>query len=303
MHVLAFLLQPAIVALAALFLSVVWMLMDDKDRTRPLLVFALTINVFFGFFLNVLMGSEGGLLPFKYDRVLVAMDRSLGVTAAALAPELQGFWRIPLIVVYQLMVPMMIGWFLVTRSRLPRGKVVLAYVAELIAGPVMYSILPACGPVYLFHAAWLRPPHVEPTLVKIVGLPNAFPSLHVGTAMVFVLMAPGKLWRSVAVVFFVGTCFATIATGEHYVIDLVAGLAFGCFAASVGYRKYRRAAVYFAAVLAWSLMVRFGYTLFIAEPVVLRVLAGSTAVLALAAVIQEWRVPDVGTDPVVTPAC
>ena len=294
MHVLAFLLQPAIVALAALFLSVVWMLMDDKDRTRPLLVFALTINVFFGFFLNVLMGKEGGMLPFKFDCVLVAMDQSLGITAAAIAPALQGFWRIPLIVVYQLMVPMMIGWFLVTRRRLPRGSVVLAYVAELVAGPVMYTILPACGPVYLFHAQWLHPPQVAPTLVKLMGLPNAFPSLHVATATVFVLMAPGKLWRSVAVLFFAGTFFATIATGEHYVIDLVAGLAFGCFAASVGYRQYKKAALYFGVVLAWSLAVRFGYTLFIAEPVVLRLLAGLTVAMAGFAVTQEWRPTAVG---------
>jgi len=296
MHVLTFLLQPAIVALAALFLSVVWMLMDDKDRTRPLLVFALTINVFFGFFLNMLMGKEGGLLPFKFDRVLVAMDQSLGLTAASIAPALQGFWRIPLIVVYQLMVPMMICWFLVTRRSLPRGSVVLAYVAELVAGPVMYTILPACGPVYLFHAEWLRPPHVEPTLVKIAGLPNAFPSLHVATALVFVLMAPGKLWRAVALLFFAGTFFATIATGEHYVIDLVAGLAFGCFAASVGYRKYKRAVLYLALVLAWSLAVRSGYAVFIAEPLLLRILAGLTAAVAIAAVIWEWRIPNGSRD-------
>jgi hypothetical protein len=241
------------------------------------------------------MGREGGLLPFKFDRILVAMDQSLGVTAAAIAPQLQGFWRIPLIVVHQLMVPMMICWFLVTRRSLPRGSVVLAYVAELVAGPVMYSILPACGPVYLFHAEWLHPPHVDPTLVKIVGLPNAFPSLHVATALVFVLMAPGKFWRAVALVFFAGTFFATIATGEHYVIDLVAGLAFGCFAASIGYRKYKRAALYLALVFVWSLAVRFGFEVFIAQPLLLRVFAGLTVAIAIAAAIWEWRIPNVST--------
>jgi membrane-associated phospholipid phosphatase len=267
------------------------MLMDERDRTRPLLVIALTVNLFSGFFLKMLMGTEGGMLPYKYDRVLVAMDQSLGITAAALAPALQGFWRTPLIVVYQLMIPMMIAWFLVTRRRNPRASAVLAYVAELIAGPAMYAILPACGPVYLFGAQWLHPPQVEPTLVKMVGLPNAFPSLHVATALVFVLMAPGKLWRAVALVFFAGTWLATIATGEHYLIDLIAGLMFGCFAASVGYRRYKGAAVYLAIVAAWSLAVRFGFALFIAQPMLLRVFAGITAAGAVWSVIREWRVP------------
>jgi hypothetical protein len=39
----------------ALFLSVLWMLKDERDKTRPMLVFALTLNLFFGFLLTVVM--------------------------------------------------------------------------------------------------------------------------------------------------------------------------------------------------------------------------------------------------------
>src|ERR1017187_1050990 len=111
MHLLALLLNPAIIGLSALLLSVIWMLRDERDKTRPLLVFALTLNLVFGFLLTVFMSREGGLLPWKYDPVLFAMDRALGVSAAAIALPLQGLWKIPLIVTYQLMVPMMICWF------------------------------------------------------------------------------------------------------------------------------------------------------------------------------------------------
>ncbi len=292
MHLLAILTSPPIIATLALFLSVIWMLMDEKDKTRPMLVFALTLNLFFGFLLTTFMGKEGGLLPWKFDYVLAAMDESLGIRAATIARPLEGFWRAPLIVVYQFMVPMMICWFLVTRARNPRGSVVLAYVGEMIAGPILYAILPGCGPIYAFGAHWLSPPQVQAGAIKLAGMPNAFPSLHIGTALVFVFLAPGKLWRAVSLVFLAATGMATLVTGEHYVIDLVAGLAFGCFAASVGYRQYRRALVYLGIVLGWSLAVRFGYSFLIAYPAVLRCLVALTVALAAWAVYTEWRVPE-----------
>jgi hypothetical protein len=56
-----------VIGLLALFLALVWMLRDDKDKTRPILVFALVLNLFYGFLLTVVMGKEDGLLPWKYD--------------------------------------------------------------------------------------------------------------------------------------------------------------------------------------------------------------------------------------------
>jgi hypothetical protein len=124
-------------------------------------------------------------------------------------------------------------------------------------------------------------------------MPNAFPSLHVGTALVFVLFAPGRLWRALALAFLFATGLATLSTGEHYVIDLVSGLAFGCFAASVGYRRYRAALAYLAVVVGWSLTVRFAYSFLIAYPIVLRLLAVLTVAMAVYAVFKEWTTPTV----------
>jgi len=291
MGLLSFLLNPAIIGIGALFLSVLWMLRDESDRTRPLLVFALALNLFFGFLTTILMVREGGLLPWKYDRVLFQIDESLGVSAASIAQPLEGVCRIPLVVVYELMVPMMICWFLVTRYQNPRGSVVMAYVAELVAGPVTYAFLPACGPVYAFGAQWPHPPAVQAEAIRLSGMPNAFPSLHVGTALVFVLFAPGRVWRGVSLAFLAGTGLATLSTGEHYVIDLVSGLAFGCFAANVGYHRFRSALLYLGVVLCWSLAVRFEYQLLIVHPGMLRVFAVLTVALAILAVFEEWRIP------------
>jgi len=289
MHLLAILTNPAIIGIAALFLSVVWMVRDQTDKTRPLLVFALTLNLFFGFLLTVFMSREGSVLPFKYDHVLACLDGALGVSAGSIARPLEGLWRTPLIVVYQLMVPMMICWFFVTRSANPAASAVMAYVGELVAAPLLYAIFPACGPIYAFGARWLDPPRVQATAERIVGMPNAFPSLHFGTAFVFVLLARGRLWRAVSLAFMLATGLATLSTGEHYVIDLVAGLAFGCFAANVGYGRYRRAAFYLGAALGWSLVVRFGYGTLIAHPALPRSLVVLTLALAVLATMQAWK--------------
>jgi hypothetical protein len=291
MRLLSFFLNPAILGLIALFLSVIWMLRDERDKTRPMLVFALTLNLVFGTLLTIFMAREGALLPWKYDYVLLRLDESLGVSPAAIAQPLQGIWRAPLAVIYQSLVPMMICWFLVSRYRNPRGSVVLAYASELVAAPLLYAVLPGCGPAYAFGARWLHPPAVQPVLVRLGAFPNAFPSLHIATALIFVLFAPGKLSRGFSLAFLVGTGLATLSTGEHYVIDLVAGLAFGCFAASLGYRRVRSALLYLGIALLWSLAIRFGYTLLIVHPSVTGIFAALTAAAATFEVFKEWRLP------------
>lgn len=288
-HIINFLLNPAFDAITALFLAVIWMLRDQKDKTRAQLVFALVLNLFYGVLLNIFMAREGSLFPWKYDYILFHMDQSLGIPSATIAGPLQGFWRVPLFVIYELMVPMMIAWFLVTRYRNLRGSVVLAYIAELVFGPLLYAIVPSCGPIYAFGKQWLNPPAVPADPIRLAGMPNAFPSLHVATAFVLVMFAPGKFWKLVALVFLAGTCLGILSTGEHYVIDLVPGFAFGAFAACAGMRNFRRAAVFLAVSLAWSLAVRFGFSTLIAYPIITRSFAFVTVVLGAMALFQQWR--------------
>jgi PAP2 superfamily len=290
MRVVDILLNPAFFAIIALFLAVIWMLRDQKDKTRAELVFALVLNLFYGVLLNIFMGREGSVFPWKYDHVLSRIDAALGVPAASIAPHLQGPLRVPLWIVYQSMVPMMIAWFLLTRYKRVPG-IIMAYIAELVSGPVLYTIVPACGPIYTFGKQWLNPPTVAPGAIRLTGIPNAFPSLHIGTAFVFVMFAPGRLWKIVALVFLFATGLATLSTGEHYLIDLVPGLAFGVFVSSVGLRNVRRAVPYLALTLAWSLAVRFAYTTLIAHPWVLRSAAVFTLACAVFALAKQWSVP------------
>lgn len=296
MHFIHMAFNPAVVGILALFLAVLWMLRKPKDKTRPLLVFALVINLFYGLLLTIFMSREGGLFPWKFDHVLFHMDESLGIRAISITQHLQGKWHVPLWIVYQLMIPMMIVWFLVTQYGRARGNIVMAYIAEMVTGPVLYALLPACGPAYAFGPNWLQTPSVPADTMRLAGMPNAFPSLHIGTAFVFVFFAPGKLWKVVALLFLAGTFLGTLSTGEHYVIDLVPGLAFGVFAAYVGLRAYRRAFAYLALVLGWSLAVRFGSSTLIAHPLLTRSFAVATVVLVAHALWVQWRASSPAAD-------
>lgn len=292
MKLLAIILNPGTIALLALLASMVWMLKDQKDKSRPIVVIALVISMLYPWLFTLVLGTEEGLLPWKYDHVLYRLDASLGVSSTAIALPLQGFMRIPLRVVYHIIVPAMIGWLIVIRGRRLRGFFVMAYVAEMLVGPLVYAIFPACGPVYAFGALWLHPPAVEANVMRLIGIMNAFPSLHIATALVMLLFAPGRLWRAIAIVFLAGTALATLSTGEHYVIDLIPGLAFGCFSAYAGCRKYRAAMAYLGIVLCWSLSARFGYTFLIAHPALLRASAALTVAAAVYSVVKEWRHPE-----------
>ncbi|HTX74935.1 MAG TPA: phosphatase PAP2 family protein [Terracidiphilus sp.] len=287
--VLLILVNPSILSMIFLIMAVVWMLRDERDRTRPLLVIAMVLNMFYGFLLDFVMGKENGLIPWKYDYVLARLDAALGAPASAIAPALQGSAHWPLQITYWLMVPMMVVWFAVARRNGLTGALVLAYITEMLMGPTLYAVLPACGPRYAFGKQWLTPPVVAPGVIKLSGGPNAFPSLHLATALIFVFFSGGRISRFFALVFLAATAMATISTGEHYAIDLVAGLAFGCFAANVGRRRLKASLLWLAVVLAWSLSVRWASSFWIGHPDLLRIFAAITVVCAAGAVVLEWR--------------
>lgn len=288
MALISFLMTPAVMGSIALFLSIIWMLRDEKDKTRAMLVLALVLNLFFGFLLTVFMSKEGSLLPLKYDYVLFNLDKALGLESAAIAAPLRTTLGMTLFWIYELMVPMMIVWYLVAHYCSARGSVIVAYVAELIVGPIFYAVLPACGPAYAFKPHWLKPWDVPAVPVQLTGMPNAFPSLHVATAFVFVLFAPRPLWRAISLVFLAGTLLATLATGEHYVIDLVAGLIFGSFAAALGHQERRKAILFLAITAFWSITIRFAPAFWIDHAILLKLFAGLSVLLAAATVVGEW---------------
>ncbi len=274
----------------SVFAAILWMLFDEKDKTRPLVVFAILINLFYGTVLTFVLGGENSILPWKYDLILLQIDHALGFSAATIAlPLVHGFWRIPLFIVYESLLPLMILYCFMQRRAEARGVVLRAYMTELVIGPLFYAILPACGPIYAFGATWLQPAMEPAHTIRLSGFPNAFPSLHVATAFLFVLFARRVFWRGAASVFLLGTILSTLSTGEHFVVDLIPGLTFGCFAVSVADGKWRPAFVHFFTLGLWSVGIRFRYAVLLSHPYALRFFAWITVLIAAHAVLIAWN--------------
>ncbi len=133
---------PALIGIGPIILALIWMLKDQKDKIRAQLVIALILNFFYGLLLEIFMGHEGSLLPWKYDNILLHIDASLGIRAIAVAGHLPGFLHEPLWIIYEMMLPMMIAWIFVASHSRFSGSIILAYVAELVTAPLIYTILP-----------------------------------------------------------------------------------------------------------------------------------------------------------------
>lgn len=125
-----------------------------------------------------------------------------------------------------------------------RGKPLRVVIVMVLAGLVgieAYQLLPACGPVYLLGsecftgelpascatitAADLRPVELDSSFPR-----NAMPSLHVGWALLVCWICSDigrrSRWRWLALIYLILTMLATLAGGEHYLVDLIASFPF-----------------------------------------------------------------------------
>lgn len=114
-----------------------------------------------------------------------------------------------------------------SRLRLGTSFAVIALTA--VTGGVVYQICPAAGPRYVFQFPSGEPAHAGDALLSAPGAPiNASPSLHVTWALlVFLYLLRVNKWLSAAAAaFVVATVMATLAVGEHYLVDLMIAVPF-----------------------------------------------------------------------------
>ncbi len=156
-------------------------------------------------------------------------------------------------------------------------RVLPAFLGGGAAVYVLYNVLPAAGPTFVFDAAF--PDHL-PALASLAIQPialanaprNAVPSMHLACAvLIYWSCRRLPLWvRIGSALYIVLTLLATIGFGEHYVMDLVAGLPYALAVQAVCAPRVLRQhtsvwwtfATGLGLTVAWIFALRFGVALF-----------------------------------------
>ena len=243
---------------------------------------ALVAGSVFGYsalFIAFILNLTTRLHPQTYDLYLYTADAGFALPLCAWVGRFVG--GLPVLlrscsIVYEslpLVVSLLYAYQRSGKRPLPI-RVLPAFLGGGAAAYVLYNILPATGPRYIFGAAFPeRLPAAELAGLHLVSVGdvarNAVPSMHLACALL-ILWACRPLGRSVrvcAALFLMLTVLATVGFGEHYVVDLVTAvpyaLALAGLCAPAG-RHLNLAAIATGVCLTagWVFMLRFGTPLF-----------------------------------------
>jgi hypothetical protein len=304
-------------SLAILGLRAIWSQGAEQERMALAFVPAL-LFVTSDWGSTILLGWTGRANPNVLDLYLFSFDSSLRVQIAFLMGQAYALW--PWFkaagTFFYIGLPLVIGLVYAGQLLRDRRRAVSAMIAFLITGPVgviFYNLLPAVGPIHVFlgQFPWKPIPTeqvtrllVEP--IAVAGLRNCMPSLHMSWVLLAWWYSRGlSIWeRGIAMVFVVFTIFATMGTGEHYLIDLIVAFPFVVFLqglCAIGLRwndRRRATAVIYGLLLTlgWIGALRFALKIFWISPVlpwVCCLLTVASAVIVQRSLEQASVAPDI----------
>ena len=276
-------------ALAVLGVHTIW----AKPQDRKLLLYGFVPAVLFvasEWTASYLLDFTESMHPKTFDLFLNSFDSSLRVQISFLAGQflLKNLWLRTASLAIYIGLPLPLALVYASQLRRQKEKALAVMIAFLATGPIgvlCYNMLPACGPVHLFGAAfpWNPPSTVEAMHLSVVpvlmkGARNAIPSLHMTWVLLVWWNSRGLArWvRAIALLFVALTVLATLGTGEHYFIDLVVAFPFSLMVQALSSYSIpsgnadRRAAFVFGAfsTLIWLALLSFSVKMFWISPVI-----------------------------------
>jgi PAP2 superfamily len=277
-------------------LRAIWSERDGRENAVALLVPGLVLIVFI-FGCARVLSVTGGVSPQTDDAWLYAFDGSFGFQPSFAVGRIM-YNSILLTRAWMLIylaLPFAMAAVCAWQIRVGERRISWYMLAVLllagVEGWLLYNIVPGTGPIYAFGRdfPWKPLPYNDLTRFVLGKLTipttiprNAMPSLHVGWA-VLLYWNCRKLpivLRSTALVFLILTVFATLGSGQHYLVDLVGSLPFALTVQATVLLAFRdrssagRSRLMTAALgglgmtLAWLSMVRFGVELALKSPVI-----------------------------------
>lgn len=241
----------------------------------------------FSAFTSPYLAVSAALHPATFDTVAYHFDGTLGfqpsITVALLAGEWPWLMEV-LTTAYNVSVygvPALYALQL-TRARPAPASLLLVWTVGTALAFLAYHLYPVSGPQYVFgnlFPAFMPPDDQVPLATVVVGpaARNGVPSMHFGWTLAVWINATllnMPMMRAVSAVLMGLTGLATLALGEHYLVDLVVAVPFMlaiqglCTQGLPWSNRARRDAVVVGAALffAWVLMLRFGIELFLSVP-------------------------------------
>jgi hypothetical protein len=253
---------------------------EQRERMKTLI--AGSVFIYTALFIAFVLKLTAALHPKTYDLYLYAADTGFGIPIAAQVALFLARHSVLSSIcefVYEslpLAVSLLYAYEKGGRRPLVT-RVLPAFLGGGAAAYLLYNFMPAAGPLYVFGAQF--PQHLPKTVPLaleaplIAGAPrNAVPSMHLACALLIFWNAR-RLAHSayLASALYLGfTVMATLGFGEHYVVDLVAGVPYALFLGAACANKssqntpeQRRAMVTgLALTLAWMLTLRFAPLVF-----------------------------------------
>jgi PAP2 superfamily len=265
---------------------------------------------------SYLLDLTEALHPKTFDLFLYSFDSSLRVEISFLVGQLllkHPMLRTASLAIY-IALPLPLALVYACQLRRIGEKALPVMVAFLVTGPMgvlCYNLLPACGPVHLFGAAFPWHPlstadamrlNVVPVVLK--GARNAIPSLHLTWVLLVWWNSRGlaRGVRTIAAVFLALTVLATLGTGEHYLIDLVVALPFSLMVQALcsytmPFRQGERRIAFLVgafSTLLWLALLSFSVKIFWSSPL----LPWTMIVATAASSIHFWqRLLRAGSEP------
>jgi predicted membrane-bound spermidine synthase len=226
------------------------------------------------------------LHPHTYDFVAFIVDGTLGFqpsrTVAVVMSLLPGGKDL-LTIAYSALAygfPVLYALQLKSGARTP-VNVYAVFLTSALCALALYQLCPIAGPAYAFGTDFpLRLPEAEAlpqfqTIIPVAAR-NGMPSMHLGWSLLLWMNAGyvGR-WARAGFALLVGlTVLATLGLGEHYLVDLAAGVPAAVALQALCTRvlpwqapERRNAVLWGAALVAfWIIAVRFGVEAFLAVP-------------------------------------
>ena len=288
-----------------------WEPRSDRNRTfRILLPASVLTFLVFGSMYSLNMASY--LHARTFDLYTFVFDGSLGFQPSFACGRLLAAraWLFPLVkLTYEGVVLAMAAFYaaFMPRRDKPIWELIELLFAAAMVGYLFFSVFPVTGPRYGFSAYFPQAdlPYSILTGLRLERIPvnwliprNGVPSLHFTWALLiwWNTRTLPRWARATALAFVLATAFDTLATGEHYLFDLIVALPFSLWMQAsmirtVGFRNRERwlpALCGAAMFLGWLTLGRFGLPLLLESRFLPCSLALASSVVSL---VWAFRLP------------